>query len=81
MGNPSQSVDVCLCRVDYRKPHLSLYFTKALFTRLLAQSEPISRLCLAFVRPVKNAPLYFYNGVYDYGAIFYAARRIPVLQR
>jgi hypothetical protein len=27
---------------------------------------------------VKNAPLYFYHGAYDYGAIFYAARRIPV---
>jgi hypothetical protein len=29
---------------------------------------------------VKNAPLYFYHGAHDYGAIFYASRRIPVYE-
>jgi hypothetical protein len=29
---------------------------------------------------VKNAPLYFHSNAYDYGAIFYAARRIPVFK-
>ena len=56
----------------------SLYFTKALFHPLLAQERTYKPFMLGVRSTVKNAPLYFYNGVYDYGAIFYAARRIPV---
>jgi 4-amino-4-deoxy-L-arabinose transferase-like glycosyltransferase len=56
----------------------SLYFTKALFHPLLAQERTYKPFMLGVRSTVKNAPLYFYHGAYDYGAIFYAARRIPV---
>lgn len=56
----------------------SLYFTKALFHPLLAQERTYKPFMLGVRSTVKNAPLYFYHGAYDYGAIFYAARHIPV---
>lgn len=56
----------------------TLYFTKALFHPLLAQERTYKPFMLGVRSTVKNAPLYFYHGAYDYGAIFYAARRIPV---
>jgi hypothetical protein len=56
----------------------SLYFTKALFHPLLAQERTYKPFMLGVRSTVKNAPLYFSHGVYDYGAIFYAARHIPV---
>jgi hypothetical protein len=58
----------------------SLYFTKALFHPLLAQERTYKPFMLGVRSTVKNAPLYFYDGVYDYGAIFYAARHIPVFK-
>ncbi|MGE0820685.1 MAG: ArnT family glycosyltransferase [Candidatus Binatia bacterium] len=56
----------------------SLYFTKALFHPLLAQERTYKPFMLGVRSTVKNFPLYFYNEAYDYGAIFYAARHIPV---
>jgi 4-amino-4-deoxy-L-arabinose transferase-like glycosyltransferase len=56
----------------------SLYFTKALFHPLLAQERTYKPFMLGVRSTVKNAPLYFHKDAYDYGAIFYAARRIPV---
>lgn len=56
----------------------TLYFTKALFHPLLAQERTYKPFMLGVRSTVKNAPLYFSSGAHDYGAIFYAARRIPV---
>jgi 4-amino-4-deoxy-L-arabinose transferase-like glycosyltransferase len=56
----------------------SLYFTKALFHPLLAQERTYKPFMLGVRSTVKNAPLYFHKDAYDYGANFYAARRIPV---
>jgi 4-amino-4-deoxy-L-arabinose transferase-like glycosyltransferase len=58
----------------------SLYFTKALFHPLLAQERTYKPFMLGVRSTVKNAPLYFHSNAYDYGAIFYAARRIPVFK-
>ena len=58
----------------------SLYFTKALFHPLLAQERTYKPFMLGVRSTVKNAPLYFHKEVYDYGAIFYAGRHIPVFQ-
>lgn len=56
----------------------TLYFTKALFHPLLAQERTYKPFMLGVRSTVKNAPLYFASRAYDYGAIFYADRRIPV---
>lgn len=58
----------------------SLYFTKALFHPLLAQERTYKPFMLGVRSTVKNSPLYFVRGAYDYGAIFYAARHIPVFK-
>jgi len=58
----------------------SLYFTKALFHPLLAQERTYKPFMLGVRSTVKNSPLYFAKDVYDYGAIFYAARHIPVFK-
>jgi 4-amino-4-deoxy-L-arabinose transferase-like glycosyltransferase len=55
----------------------SLYFTSALFHPLLARERTYKPFMLGVRSTVKNAPLYFYKGAYDYGAIFYANRHIP----
>ncbi|MBI3301745.1 MAG: hypothetical protein HYZ72_06670, partial [Deltaproteobacteria bacterium] len=55
----------------------SLYFTNALFHPLLARERTYKPFMLGVRSTVKNAPLYFYKDAYDYGAIFYANRRIP----
>jgi 4-amino-4-deoxy-L-arabinose transferase-like glycosyltransferase len=55
----------------------SLYFTNALFHPLLARERTYKPFMLGVRSTVKNAPLYFYKDASDYGAIFYANRRIP----
>ncbi len=56
----------------------SLYFTNALFHPLLAWERTYKPFMLGVRSAVKNAPLYFYKDAYDYGAIFYANRHIPM---
>lgn len=53
----------------------SLYFTHALFRPLLAQQRTYKPFMLGVRSTVKDAPLFFYEA-HDYGAIFYAGRRI-----
>jgi len=53
----------------------SLYFTHALFRPLLAQQRTYKPFMLGVRSTVKEAPLFFYKA-HDYGAIFYAGRRI-----
>jgi 4-amino-4-deoxy-L-arabinose transferase-like glycosyltransferase len=55
----------------------SLYFANALFHPVLAQVRTYKPFMRGVRSTVKNAPLYFYKETYDYGAIFYADRRIP----
>lgn len=55
----------------------SLYFTNALFHPLLAQERTYKPFMLGVRSIVQDAPLYFYQDASDYGAIFYAGRRIP----
>ncbi|MEW6297180.1 MAG: glycosyltransferase family 39 protein [Thermodesulfobacteriota bacterium] len=55
----------------------SLYFANALFHPVLAQVRTYKPFMRGVRSTVKNAPLYFYKDTYDYGAIFYADRRIP----
>lgn len=55
----------------------SLYFTNALFHPILAMERTYKPFMLGARSTVKDAPLYFYKDAYDYGAIFYAQRRIP----
>ncbi len=55
----------------------SLYFTNALFHPLLAQERTYKPFMLGVRSIVQDAPLYFYQDAADYGAIFYAGRRIP----
>ncbi len=57
----------------------SLYFTHALFRPLLAQERTYKPFMLGVRSSVKDAPLFFYElgkMRYDYGATFYADRRI-----
>ena len=55
----------------------SLYFTNALFHPILAKERTYKPFMLGARSTVQNVPLYFYKNAYDYGAIFYAGRRIP----
>ncbi len=55
----------------------SLYFTNALFHPILAKERTYKPFMLGARSTVQNAPLYFYKKAYDYGANFYADRRIP----
>ena len=55
----------------------SLYFAHALFHPLLAQERTYKPFMLSVRSLVQDAPLYFYHPASDYGAIFYAGRRIP----
>ena len=55
----------------------SMYFTNALFHPLLAQERTYKPFMLGVRSTVQDAPLYFYQDASDYGAIFYADRRIP----
>ncbi len=56
----------------------SLYFTNALFHPILANERTYRPFMLGTRSTVKDAPLYFYKDAYDYGAIFYAGRHIPL---
>ena len=47
------------------------------FTPILAKERTYKPFMSGARSTVKNAPLYFYKDAYDYGAIFYAQRRIP----
>ncbi len=53
----------------------SLYFAHALFRPLLAQPRTYKPFMLGVRSTVRDAPLFFYQAQ-DYGAIFYAGRRI-----
>ncbi len=55
----------------------SLYFTNALFHPILAKERTYKPFMLGARSTVQDAPLYFYQNAYDYGANFYADRRIP----
>ena len=55
----------------------SLYFTNALFHPILAKERTYKPFMLGARSTVQDAPLYFYQNAYDYGANFYAGRRIP----
>ncbi|MGH8008168.1 MAG: ArnT family glycosyltransferase, partial [Candidatus Binatia bacterium] len=55
----------------------SLYFANALFHPLLAWERTYRPFMRGVSATVKDAPLYFYHDAYDYGATFYAGRRIP----
>ncbi len=57
----------------------SLYFANALFHPLLAQERTYKPFMLGVRSMVQDAPLYFYHPASDYGAIFYADRRIPAM--
>lgn len=59
----------------------SLYFTNALFHPILATERTYKPFMLGARSTVQDAPLYFYKNAYDYGAIFYAGRRIPSYTR
>ncbi len=59
----------------------SLYFANALFHPLLAQERTYKPFMLGVRSMVRDAPLYFYHPASDYGAIFYADRRIPEMSR
>ena len=56
-----------------------LYFTNALFHPLLAGERTYKPFMLGVRATVRDAPLYFYGDASDYGAIFYADRRVPNL--
>lgn len=55
----------------------SLYFANALFHPLLAWERTYRPFMRGVSSTVKDAPLYFYQDAFDYGAIFYAGRHIP----
>ncbi len=59
----------------------SLYFANALFHPLLAQERTYKPFMLGVRSLVQDAPLYFYHPASDYGAIFYADRRIPEMNQ
>ncbi len=59
----------------------SLYFANALFHPLLAQERAYKSFMLGVRSMVRDAPLYFYHPASDYGAIFYADRRIPEMSK
>lgn len=59
----------------------SLYFANALFHPLLAQERTYKSFMLGVRSMVQDAPLYFYHPASDYGAIFYADRRIPEMNQ
>ena len=59
----------------------SLYFANALFHPLLAQERTYKSFMLGVRSMVQDAPLYFYHPASDYGAIFYADRRIPEMSQ
>lgn len=56
-----------------------LYFTNAMFNPLLAGERTYKPFMLGVRATVRDAPLYFYGDASDYGAIFYAGRRVPDL--
>ena len=59
----------------------SLYFANALFHPLLARERTYKSFMLGVRSMVQDAPLYFYHPASDYGAIFYADRRIPEMSQ
>ncbi len=59
----------------------SLYFANALFHPLLARERTYKSFMLGVRSTVQDAPLYFYHPASDYGAIFYADRRIPEMSQ
>lgn len=58
---------------------VALYVANALFHPLLATERTYKPFMLGVRSAVRDAPLYFYGSAPDYGAIFYAGRRIPEL--
>jgi len=55
----------------------SLSFMNLMFRPLFAEERTYKPFMLSVRATVKNAPLYFYHGVSDYGVLFYADRHLP----
>jgi hypothetical protein len=51
-----------------------------MFRPLFAAERTYKSFMLSVRATVKNAPLYFYQGVSDYGVMFYADRHLPPYQ-
>ncbi len=55
----------------------SLSFMNLMFRPLFAEERTYKPFMVSVRSTVKNAPLYFYHGLSDYGVLFYADRHLP----